>query len=376
MTERDSHGRADHTPVARLRRRLGRAAAAYGRFRRRWYALPVLVAGTFAVLSMLPFVLEVTILGVPIGAFLTLQTLTLALIWATTAQAWNLTTGYAGQFSFGHAAFFGLGAYIPILLIEYFAINPWLGMLVGGLIAALYGLVIGGLCFRYGVRDEYFGLTTLAFAELLRYVFLNASWLGGASGFVKPLPREYADGYGLVAFQFTTDLPYYYLIFSFLLVVTLASLAIRQSRFGLYLFAIRDNERAAAALGVPIFRYKLASFTVSAFFTAWAGAFWGMYFSSIRPEVVFDLLVNVEILLPAVVGGAGTVLGPIVGAIVVTPSAEIARGLADVPGTDWIVYGGFLILIALYSPKGVVSWPGRLVELLGISAETEEDTDR
>ena len=356
---------------AGFRRTLERAVGAYGRFRSRWYALPILVVVTFLLLSILPFTLEVTIFGVPIGAFLTVQTLILALIWATTAQAWNIATGYAGQFSFGHAAFFGLGAYLPILLIEYHTINPWIGMLVGGLIAALYGLVIGGLCFRYGVRDEYFGLTTLAFAELLRYVFLNADWLGGASGFVKPLPREYADGYGLLAFQFTSDLEYYYLILAFLAVVTLVSLVIRQSRFGLYLFAIRDDERGAAALGVPTFRYKLAAFVVSAFFTAWAGAFWGMYFSSIRPEVVFDLLVNVEILLPAVVGGAGTVLGPIVGSIAVTPSAEIARELADVPGIDWIVYGGFLIVIALYSPGGVISWPSRLVALLGIQPDED-----
>jgi branched-chain amino acid transport system permease protein len=355
--------------IERLRERVGRAKAP---LQRRRSPTVVLVIG-FLLLAVLPFTLNITVSGVPISTFLTTQTLILALIWATAAQAWNITTGYTGMFSFGHAAFFGLGAYLPILLIEYFSVNPWIGMIAGGVTAGLYGLVVGGLCFRYDIRDEYFGLATLAFAELLRYVFLNASTLGGASGFVKPLPREYADGYGLLAFQFSSDLQYYYLVLFFLLVVTAVAFVIRYSRFGLYLFAIRENEAAAESLGIPTYRYKLAAFVVSAFFTAWVGAFWGMYFSSIRPEVVFDLLVNIEILLPAVVGGAGTVLGPIVGSLVVTPSAEVTRELANVPGADWIVYGGFLILIALYSPEGVVSWPERLVGML--SPSRGEDSD-
>lgn len=350
--------------IDRLRDGFGRIVAPSRVFRHQRSPGLVLVAA-FAVLAVLPFALNITVSGVPISTVLTVHTLILAVMWATAAQAWNITTGYTGMFSFGHAAFFGLGAYLPILLIEYFGINPWIGMIAGGLAAGLYGLVVGGLCFRYDIRDEYFGLATLAFAELLRYVFLNVPKLGGASGFVKPLPREYTEGYGLLAFQFSSELQYYYLALAFLLAVTAVAFAIRYSRFGLYLFAIRENETAAESLGIPTYRYKLAAFVVSAFFTAWVGAFWGMYFSSIRPEVVFDLVVNIDILLPAVVGGAGTVLGPIVGSLIVTPSAEVTREVANVPGADWIVYGGFLILIALYSPDGVVSWPERLVAIVG-----------
>jgi len=358
--------------IERLREGFWRIVTPSGALRRQ--RPPTLVLGvSFLLLAALPFALNVTVFGVPISTVLTVQTLILAVMWATAAQAWNITTGYTGMFSFGHAAFFGLGAFLPILLIEYFSINPWFGMLAGGIVAGLYGLVVGGLCFRYDIRDEYFGLATLAFAELLRYVFLNVPQLGGASGFVKPLPREYADGYGLLAFQFSSDLQYYYLVLAFLLVVTAAAFVIRYSRFGLYLFAIRENEAAAESLGIPTYRYKVAAFVVSAFFTAWVGAFWGMYFSSIRPEVVFDLVVNIDILLPAVVGGAGTVLGPIVGSLVVTPSAEITRELANVPGADWIVYGGFLILIALYSPDGVVSWPDRLAALIRSFRDTDGD---
>lgn len=355
--------------IERLRNGFGRVVGSL-----RHQRSPGLVAVVaFLILAVLPFALNITVSGVPISTVLTLHTLILAVMWATAAQAWNITTGYTGMFSFGHAAFFGLGAYLPILLIEYFSINPWFGMIVGGLTAGLYGLIVGGLCFRYDLRDEYFGLATLAFAELLRYVFLNAPRLGGASGFVKPLAREYADGYGLLAFQFSSDLQYYYLILFFLLVVTTVAFVIRYSRFGLYLFAIRENEAAAESLGIPTYRYKLTAFVISAFFTAWVGAFWGMYFSSIRPEVVFNLLINIEILLPAVVGGAGTVLGPIVGSLVVTPSAEITRELANVPGVDWVVYGGFLILIALYSPDGVVSWPDRLVAMVRPSRGEDDE---
>lgn len=346
----------------------------YGRFRQRWYATPVLLVVVFTCLSVLPHVLGVTVLGVHIGTVVTIHTLILTLVWATAAQSWNISTGYSGQFSFGHAAFFGIGAYTPILLIDAMGLNPWIGLLVGGGLAALYGLVIGGLCFTYGIGGAYFGLATLAFAELLRYVFLTVPQLGGASGYVKPFPQEYWDGYGLVAFQFASELHYYYLILSFLVVVTLVSLVIRQSRFGLYLFAIRDNDRATAALGVPTFRYKLGAFVISAFFTAWAGAFWGMYFSSIRPEVVFDLMINVEILLPAIVGGAGTVVGPIVGSLAVTPTAELARRFVDLSGLDWVVYGAFLIVISLYSPRGIVSRPRRLIALVGLhDEETPED---
>jgi len=153
--------------------------------------------------------------------------------------------------------------------------------------------------------------------------------------------------------------------FGFLTVVTVVSLAINRSQLGYYLFAIREREQAAAAIGVPTYRYKLLAVAVSAFFfTAWPGAFWAMYFNTIRPTTVFDLLVNIEILLPAIVGGIGTVLGPIVGSFIVIPVSEFVRQSFSVPGLNNAVYGVILIAIVLYSPKGVVSWPSRFVELL------------
>jgi branched-chain amino acid transport system permease protein len=283
-------------------------------------------------------------------------------------------SGYTGQFSFGHAAFFGIGAYATIILIREFGISPWIGMLVGSVVAAAYGLLIGALTFRYDLEGHYFALATLAFAVLLRFVFNNVAELGSASGFFKPLPRTYADGPGLAAFQFLEPISYYYVILAFLVIISAISWVVHDSKLGLHLFAIRENEDAAAAVGVPTYQYKLLGISLSAFLTAWPGAFWAMYFDTIRPDTVFDLLVNVEILLPAIVGGVGTVLGPIVGSFVVTPVSELARQSFELEGLNTIIYGFILILIVLYSPRGVVSWPGRARELLfGASERREEE---
>jgi len=343
---------------------LAGAVARYGWFRRQWYATPALLGVVFLALAVLPFVRDAAAFGVAPLGWLSLNMLIVTLVWATSAQAWNIMSGYTGQFSFGHAAFFGLGAYATIIGIREFGLSPWVGMACGSVVAGLYGLGIGALTFRYKLTGHYFALATLAFAELLRFLFNNVAWLGGASGFFKPLPREYAGGPGLVAFQFLGELPYYYVILAFLVVVTLVSLAVKQSKLGLYFFAIRERERAAAAVGIPTYRYKLIGVSLSAFLTAWPGAFWAMYFDTIRPDTVFDLLVNVEVLLPAIVGGVGTVLGPIVGALVVTPASELARQSVELSGLNNVIYGAVLVGIVLYSPAGVVSWPSRAVELV------------
>jgi branched-chain amino acid transport system permease protein len=341
-----------------------RARLQYSAFRQQWYSTALILSVIFSVLLVLPLTLDLYAFGYSLGTWVSVHMLIITLVWATTGQAWNMMSGYTGQFSFGHAAFFGLGAYGTIMALNTIGLNPWLGMLIGAVAAGLYGLLIGVLCFRYDLRGHYFALATLAFAELLRFTFNTVPQLGGASGYFKPLPREYADGFGVLAFQFESALPYYYVILAFLIVVTAVSLIIKQSRLGLYLFAIRENEDAAAAVGIPTYQYKLLGTTVSAFFTAWAGAFWAMYFDTIRPETVYDILINVEVLLPAIVGGIGTVIGPIIGAFIVIPTSEIARQYVDLPGFDQIVYGVILIGIVLYSPKGVVSWPKRLFEIL------------
>ncbi len=364
MTDRTWSQRLDN-----LRRR-------YGRFRQRRYATPVLLAVTFGLLSLLPIVLDIWIIDQTIGSYISLRLLIVTLIWATTAQAWNILSGFSGQFSFGHAAFFGLGAYVTIMLAREFSINPWMGMFVGGAIAGLYGLFIGVLLFRFDLRGHYFALATLAFAELLRASFRTLDFLGEANGFFRPLPSTYATDYGWIAFQFQSQEPYYYVILGFLAIVTVVALAIKNSRLGMYLFAIRENEDSALAVGIPTFRYKLIAYGTSAFFTAWAGAFWAMYFTTIQPDTVFDILVNIEILLPAIVGGLGTVIGPILGALFVFPAADIFRQLADVPGLGNIFYGIVLIVIVLYSREGLVTWPRRFLWYLAEYGPYETELER
>jgi branched-chain amino acid transport system permease protein len=301
-------------------------------------------------------IIEFELLGFSLGSVLTLKMLIVTLVFAYASQSWNIVSGFTGYFSFGHAAFFGIGAYATMKLAIDFAVNPWIGMLVGGVVAMLVGFAVGYLNFRYNLRGHYFALATFAVAMLFAVGTNNVSELGGAIGFYRPFPRDYGLDYGVAAFQFTSDLPYYYLILGLLILVTVVAYAIRESQAGLYLFAIRENEDAAASVGIPTYRYKMLATGVSAFFTAWAGSFWSMYFEIVRPDTVFGLFKNVEILLPAVVGGIGTVAGPIVGAFVVFPLAEFFRVNVDqIVGLDDVVYGIALVVIALLLPNGVLS---------------------
>lgn len=357
MTDRD-------TLPNRVVRLLGAVVASLRTLGDRWYATPALTVGAFALLAVLPQALDVRVFGVGLASVLSLQALILALLWATAAQSWNLVSGFAGQFSLGHAAFFGLGAYTPLVLAREFGVSPWLGMLAGGVVAVGYALCLGGLTFRYDIRGSYFVLVTLAFAELLLYLFVNVDAVGGASGVVKPLPDAYGAEFGLAAFQFTGRLPYYYVVLSFLAVVTLVALLLERSQTGLYLHAIRDDEDAARAVGIPTVRYKLFALALSAFFTAWAGAFWAMYFPSIRPRVVFGVLVNIDIVLPAAVGGIGTVAGPVVGAFALEIISGLGRQAVDFPELQDIVGGVVLLLVVLKSPGGLVSLPGKAADLV------------
>lgn len=347
-----------------VRRRLSDAVATLRARRGRWYATPAVLVVTFVGLAVFPLVLDVSVFGLHLGAILSVHILVVTLVWAVAAQGWNVVSGFAGQFSFGHAAFFGLGAYTPLVLASEFAVSPWVGLVAGSLVAGLYALCIGLLSFRYDIRGSYFALVTLAFAELLLYLFVNVDRLGGASGYVKPLPRAYGADFGLAAFQFREPLPYYYVALAFLVVVTLVAFAVRRSRVGLYLRAIRDDETAAAAVGIPTVRYKLFALVLSAMCTALAGTAWSMYFTSIRPRVVFGVLVNLDILLPAVVGGLGTVVGPILGSVVLTVVSELARQSVGVPELQLVVYGILLLVVVLRSPGGIVSWTSTLADRL------------
>ncbi|MGH7300187.1 MAG: branched-chain amino acid ABC transporter permease [Candidatus Rokuibacteriota bacterium] len=265
---------------------------------------------------------------------------------------WNILGGYAGQFSFGHAAFFGIGAYTSTLLFLHLGLTPWLGMLAGGTLAAAFGLFAGYLSFRYGLRGPYFSLVTLAFAEMLRVIAVNWKAVGSSLGLVVP-----SRGSAPMQFLFAGKLPYYYVIFAMVLGGLLVCRLIERSRMGYTLAAIRENEDAAEAAGVNALATKLAAMAVSSFLTALGGTFYAQYFAYIDPSITFGPAISIQALLPAIVGGAGTVAGPLLGAFVLTPVSEVTRAvLRGRAGADIMLYGMLLILVISFLPNGLVGW--------------------
>ncbi len=265
-------------------------------------------------------------------------------------SCWNLLGGYAGQPSLGHAAFIGIGAYTSTVLFRDFGITPWLGMWAGGLLAALFGLLAGYATFHYRVRDIYFLLVTLAFAEILRIVMINIQHVGGASGISVTLKND------PLAFQFSEKLPYYYIGLAMLLAVIGVSYLFSRSKVGFYCVAIRENEDAAQALGVPVVRYKLIATALSAFLSALGGTFFAQYVTFIDPFSIMGMSLSVEVLIYPIIGGVGTVLGPTIGALILVPLAEGTRSLTGTgqTGVSLMVYSAFMVIAILFMPEGIL----------------------
>jgi branched-chain amino acid transport system permease protein len=289
----------------------------------------------------------------------------LTLFWAYLGQCWNIMSGYAGQFSFGHAAYFGLGAYTSTLLLVNFGVNPWVGMILGGIVAMLGGLFIGFLCFRQKVRGVYFALATLAFAEILRLSATNAEFVRKSIGIQVPL----RGGDSWLHFQFeTTSVPYYYIICAMVLLSIAVVHVIERNKLGYYFKALHQNEEAAAALGVNLLRYKMAAMGISCFMTAAGGTFYAQYFFFIDPDLVFGAENSIEMLLRPIVGGVGTLLGPLVGALVLTPLSELTRTIIREPpgvipflsylkgrvGVDIMLYGVIVIVVIIFMRHGLI----------------------
>ena len=275
--------------------------------------------------------------------------LTLIFFYAYLGQAWNVLGGYAGQLSVGHAAFVGIGAYVTAVLFLRWGITPWLGMFVGAAAAAGLGAVIGYLGFRFGLRGFYFVLLTVAFAEVCRIVALNTEAIGGAVGLYITFtgdPRQ---------FQFQDPRAYYYVALALMLAATGAVWRLERSRLGAYLTAIKEDEQAALALGVDAFRCKLIASVASAFATGLGGAFYAFFYFSLQPNSLFGIPLSVEIILRPIVGGAGTLLGPVVGSFILSPLAEVSRtyfAALGFAGVHLIVYGALLIAVVLFLPHG------------------------
>jgi len=269
--------------------------------------------------------------------------------YAYLGQAWNIVGGYAGQLSAGHAAFVGVGAYTSAMLSMKLGLTPWIGMFVGGLLSAALGAVIGFLGFRFGLRGFYFVLLTVAFAEICRIVALNTDAVGGALGLYIGFtgdPRQ---------FQFQDNRVYYYVALALMLGATGLVAALERRRFGEYLKAIREDESACEALGVDTFKYKMLAMVVSSFLTGIGGTFYAYYLFSLQPNSVFGIPLSVEIIIRPIVGGAGTVLGPVLGSFILSPLGEISRiylSQGGWSGLHLILYGLLLIAVVLFFPQG------------------------
>jgi branched-chain amino acid transport system permease protein len=265
------------------------------------------------------------------------------------AVAWNIMGGYAGMFSFGQVAFFGIGAYTSSFLLITYHINPWLGLVVGGVIAALVAAAIGYPCSN--LRGHYFAIASIAFGEIVRTHFNNWKLVGAAEGMTLPMLEESFEN-----FMFhSSKLPYYYIMLAFLLISLVVCYIVATSKMGYYFRAIKESHDVAKVLGVNVVWYRLIAIMISAFLTAMAGTFYAQYVLYLDPESVLILPISVQIVLISMLGGAGSIMGPVIGAAILIPVSEVTRVMLGHKGTgiDMLIYGALITLISVYQPKGV-----------------------
>lgn len=285
-----------------------------------------------------------------------LDSIVLILLWGTTAAAWNVAGGYAGQISLGHSAFFGLGAYGAAILGTRWEISPWIGLVAGAVVATAIGLVIGYLSNR--LRGPYFVLATIAFSQVL--LLGSSRWRAFTAG-SEGIPVPFRPGFwtlGLVDKRL-----WVWIILAFALLAYLIALYLERARRGYQLAAVREDEDAALSLGVPARRLKVVAICVSAALTAACGALWTQYVGFVDPIYVFSIDLSIRFALAAVVGGLGTALGPFLGAALVTTvetylRAEFGGIGGRFIGSYLIVYGCALIVMVRWMPQGLVGWIG------------------
>jgi branched-chain amino acid transport system permease protein len=275
----------------------------------------------------------------------------LVLMAAQLCVAWNIVGGYAGQVSLGHAAFFGLGAYTSTLLLIKFGVNPWVGTLAGGALAAALSLAFGWSCFR--LKGHYFAMATIAVAELVQIFFTEWEWGGAAVGLNVPLDKT-----GWAWMSFGTKLPYYWLALGLLLMTLAVNLWIERSWLGFYFRAIKDEPDAARSIGVNIARYKQVALSISAFFTAIGGSLYAQKELYVDPNSVLSTALSIKMALVAILGGVGTLFGPVIGAVVLTSIEEFSRIIFGGTGSgiDTIIYAALIIAVAVFYPTGIVGW--------------------
>jgi branched-chain amino acid transport system permease protein len=295
-----------------------------------------------------------------------LTVLVLILYFAYTGQAWNVMMGFAGQLSLGHALYVGLSSYVAAMLFTRLGVGPWLGLLAAIPLAAACGAIIGYLAFRFRVAGVYFAILTIAFAEFARIGFDNWGFVNASSGLFLPV-KQYAHN-DVWQLRGSPTMFYYVILAATVLVFVLCHFLVHR-RIGYFWLAIREDEEAARAAGIDTFRYKMYAVMVSAAVTSFAGVFYAFFYNNLFPEQVFSISRSIEIILGPIIGGIGTLFGPILGAFVLTGLAETLNAVmsafgVELPGARQVFYGVCLLLVVVALPDGV--WPP-LARRLGVA---------
>ncbi len=305
--------------------------------------LYILLALVFLILLILPLFLEKYTLGIFIMIF----------YYAYLGQSWNILTGYTGHISLGHALYIGIGAYTSTYLAITFGLTPWIGMIVGGLIAVCVALFKGFLGFRFGLRGVYFVILTISFAEITRLIVSHIEALGSFSGIFLDFDPSFWN------FQFRGNKPYYYISLGMMVASVGVVRLLELSRAGRLMVAIREDEEAAQAVGVNSFKYSMIALAISAFMTALAGTFYANYIFYLHPNSVFGMGLSIELILRPIIGGMGTALGPIVGSFILTPLSEMSRAYfskGGMEGLHLVLYGILAIVVVLFMRKGILTY--------------------
>ena len=298
-----------------------------------------------AVLALAPLV---------VGGYV-ISILTLVFFFAYFGQAWNIMMGFSGQLSLGHALFVGLGGYTVTILLLNFGIIPWLSLPLAAMLCGAAGAIIGYLGFRFAVRGIYFALLTIAFAESTRVIFDNWSFVGGTAGRFLPVLDPNANP--LVTLRGSAQFFYYVTLLMMVLVSGLA-LRLLQSRFGYLWRAIREDEDAARAMGVQVLRLKIGAVALSAALTGVGGAIYALYNGSLFPDTMMGMGLSIQLIVAPIIGGLGTIIGPLIGAVFVILLSEFASELGQsigIAGLNSFIYGVMMIVIIVFLPDGI--WP-------------------
>jgi branched-chain amino acid transport system permease protein len=297
-------------------------------------------------------------------------------------ESWNVIGGYAGQYSVGHAAYFGVGAYATMMLMQYRHVAPWWGVWAAVALAVLVAMVIGSITFR--LRGPYFVLASIAVAEIMRLIALNwKDFTNGAEGILSSEIPPLTVG-GKVVTDFLSKVPFYYAGLGLAVAVILVNVLVQHSKLGYYFQAIREDQDAAHSLGIHLAIYKNVALAISAVFTAWAGSFYALYIGFIDPPTVLGIDLSVQIVLICIIGGIGTILGPVVGSLVLVPLSEalrsnlIAEGLfkagivsegsklgqflkENLAHAHVLIYGILVVVVILFMPDGVLGFANKLL---------------